>query len=996
MKKLLSLIVVCLTFALAAQGQIVISSDMFLNPESKIKIQLLDSLTNDPLVMASVYLQPKGDTTIMYFNLTDTSGVAVLEKVVRGNYKLTAEYMGYKPFVKEYYFSKQEEKLGSIKMIEDAEMLEAAKVVAAGNAIEVKQDTLIYNASMFRTADNAVLGELLKKMPGFEVSSSGQVKVNGESVSKITVNGKTFFFDDPTMAVNNLPAKIVDKIKITDHKSDNEKSTGISDMSAQKEKEMDISLKKEYEKGWFGNAKLAAGAPISSSSDNNNMLVGGKDFMYNGNVMLSGYNEKDQITIIANANNVPNVGSNDMVMVMYGNDEVQTGKSRPTGGLTTARQAGANINTSRLKGLSTSVMANYKGNLIESEKISQRRTFQNNLPDMLSNTKYSDNYNENFADFSVELKNNSTQKVYMRIVPKFNYTGIERRTYNDVETSQDALGDTGSGLLNSSKAGNYLESDYFMHRTDAYITIKNLGEQGRTLTFDANYFFSDEDAESKEYSTTAYQADGGTSVKDLYYNSKENKYGGKFYITYVEPIGKQWNISTSLKSYLNISNVVNDAYNRANAGNSFNPALSDKQEYTIYDSYYSSVSEYRYFKNSGELLAQYKKGNTTFQFGGTAEAVNNENYSKSYGISQTAGKGEWLWNFTPFLRFSHTAKSGAFFSARYSGKSSALSNTQITPAPNISNPTNISIGNVWLEPQYTNSLTLLTSYNNKKNFSYFSSYIYLDNYSRSIVNANWFDENGIQYNVPVNSQKARNALSLSVSMSSLPLNKKGSLKIGAHLSGSFSTGYSYQSVSEIDGIDMDTFDYSTFMEQFWGDASGNRFYSGQSGFKESRTTNNSYTAGLSLYYKTESFNARMGCTATKRVIKYSLNDAANMNTYDYRPYLNMQYDTKNKFNFICDLSYRFYDGYTNGYGEPALNWNIEVYKTVKAVTLGVKLNDILNQTTSFNSSVTGNYVEDSYRNVIGRHFLVSITWNFGKMNSSKNRSAQNAMLNFMM
>lgn len=984
----------CLAFAFAAQAQIVISSDFIRNPESKIKIRLVDSLTNDPLVMASVYLQPKGDTNIMYFNLTDTSGLAVLDKVVRGSYKLTAEYMGYKPFVKEYYFSKQEEKLGTVGMAEDATMLEAAKVVAAGNAIEVKQDTLIYNASMFRTADNAVLGELLKKMPGFEVSSSGQVKVNGESVSKITVNGKTFFFDDPTMAVNNLPAKIVDKIKITDHKSDSEKSTGISDMAAQKEKEMDISLKKEYEKGWFGNAKLAAGAPIAPATDNKNMLVGGKDFMYNGNMMLSGYNEKDQITIIANANNVPNTGANDMIMVVYDGSAVNT---RPTGGLTTARQAGANINTSRLKGLSTSIMANYKGNLIESEKVSQRTTFQNNLPDINSSTTYSDNYDEDIADISLELKNNNTKKVYFRIVPKVKFTGLERTTHNDVETWQDIPQESSaSGILNSSKAAGYRESDYFMYRTDAYVTIKDLGKKGRNISLSAYYVLIDEDAGSKEFSTTLFAENGENSVKDLYYNYRENRYGSRLNVTYIEPLGKNWNISASARNFLNRNDVVNDAYNRAAPASGFTPTISDKGEYTIYDNYYSSVSNYRNIKNSGELLAQYQKGKTTLQFGGSAEAVNNETYSKSYGFSQTTGKGEWLWNVAPFLRFSHSTESGAFFSARYSGSSSALSNSQITTAPNISNPTNISIGNVWLEPEFTNSLTILANYNDKKNFSYFRTYIFLDNSTRGIVSANWFDANGVQYNVPVNSRKASNVLRLDISASSIPLNKEGSLKIGASLYSSFSTGYSYQSVSKGESIDMDTFDYSAFMEQFWGDASGNRFYSGQSGFEESRTTNNSYSAGLNLYYKTEYFNARISGTATKKVIKYSLNDAANMNTWDYTTYLSLQYDTKNKFNFLTDISYRFYDGYTNGYGEPVLNWDFEAYKTIKAITIGLKVKDILNQTTNFSRNVTGNYVEDSYRNVIGRHFLVSLTWDFGKMNSGKNRSAQNAMLNMMM
>ncbi|MBQ7772487.1 MAG: outer membrane beta-barrel protein [Bacteroidales bacterium] len=995
MKKLFSIIMLCMVCTIAAHSQITITYDMIRTPESEVRIRLLDSLNNVPLVMASVYLQPKGDTTIMYFNLTDTSGTAVLENVVRGNYRLTAEYLGYRPFVKEFYFSKSKEELGTVNMIEDATLLEAATVTAMGNAIEVKQDTIVYNASMFRTADNAVLGELLKKMPGFEVSSSGQVTINGESVSKITVNGRTFFFDDPSMAVKNLPAKIVDKIKITDLKSENEKGTGISDMTAQKQKEMDISLKKEYEKGWFGNAKMAAGAPISPESDDPNMLVGGKDFMYNGNLMLSGYNDKDQVTIIANASNTPNTGAGDMIMVMVGGEDTGPAtRIRPRNGLTTSLQAGANLNTSRIKGLNTTVMANYKGNLIESESATQRITFMDDTPDMNRSSRLVDNYDENLANISLELANQDKKKYTLRIVPKINFTRLERKTYNDMETWQGAAGAATGEMLNTSSARSYLESDYFMHRTDAYITLKDLGKKGRNLSFEAGWFLSNDDSQSKEYSLTTYSAEGST-LNDLYYQGETRGYGGRLYLTYVEPVGKQWNISTSLKSYINRNDVTNDAFSRPGEGK-FTAGFADRREYSVYDDYYSSVSEYRYFKNSAELLAQYRKGKTTIQFGGQVEAVNNENYSKSYGISQTTGKGEYLWNFSPFLRINNTAESGFFYMVRYSGSSSALGNSQITPAPDISNPTFIKIGNVWLEPEFRNSLTLSTNYNNKKNFSYFSGYLFLDNTQRSIVYANWFDSEGVQYNIPVNSRKSRNDIRVSGSISSLPLNEGKSLLLGGSIYSNFSISYSYQNMNRSGALDMENFNYSDFMKQFWGNASGDRFYSGASGFKESRTSSTSLSGTVSLRYKGERLNSRIYLSTDRRIVKYSLNKDANMNTWDHSIYAEAEYDTKNKFNFITSMQYRFYEGYTNGYGEPAFKWDFEAYKTIKAVTFGIKVKDILNQTTSFTRTTSAGYIEDSYRNVIGRHFLVSLTWNFGKMNSGKNRSATNAMFNMMM
>ena len=988
MKKLFSTILASLAFVFTAHSQITISADFIHNPESEVKIKLLDSITNTPIIMATVYLQPKGDTTIMYFNLTDTSGTATLEGVVRGNYKLTAEYLGYRPFTKEFYFKKQKEDLGTVKMVEDAIMLEAATVNAVGNAIEVKQDTIVYNATMFRTADNAVLGELLKKMPGFEVSESGQVKVNGQSVSKITVNGKTFFLDDPTMAVKNLPAKIVEKIKITDAKSDSEKSTGIADMSAQKQKEMDISLKKEYEQGWFGNAKLAAGAPIDSKSQDTGMLVGGKDFMYNGNLMLSGYNQKDQLTIIGNMYNTPNVGSGDYSVFIYGNDPV--GRTRPTGGLTTNRQLGANLNTSRIKGFSTSAVANYKGNLIESETASQRTIFNGESPDMYSNSTYRDNYKEDDFTVSLELANTNREKVYARISPKFEYSSLKRDTYTQSTTSQE------NTLLNKSDATNYLDSEYMMHSTTAYVTLKNLGKEKRSITLNADYNITNDDAQSKEYSNILYASSGSNSIKDLYYKSATKGYRINAKLTYVEPIGKNWNMSTMLQSMHRANNVTSNAYRRNKADEKLNAWFADKQQYTVLDNYYSSVSDLSYIRYTGNLLMQYQKGDITTQFGAVAEAVNNTNYSKSYGIEQTTGKGEYLWNFSPYVRFSRHTKTGSSLNINYSGSSTTLGNSQISTVPNISNPTNISVGNVYLNSPFNNNLWFMYSFNNKKTFSYTSAYIDFTNNTNGIVYANWFDKEGVQYNVPVNSPKAGNSLQVQLNASRIPLNKEKTLRMGMGVSARHSLYYSYQSTGQLKGIDINTFSYADFMQEFWGNANGNRFYSGESGFKESRTTNTTLNADIRLSYNGERFSAEAVQDVTNNIIKYSLNRNADMDTWKFYSYLELSYITANKFNLTTDASYTFYKGYTNGYGQPVFNWDFEASKSVKAITFGIRVKDILNQTTNFNRNVTGTYVEDTYKNIIGRHFLITFTYNFGKMNSGKNRSATNAALNMMM
>ena len=107
-----------------------------------------------------------------------------------------------------------------------------------------------------------MLEDLLKRMPGMEVAQDGSVKVNGEKVDKITVGGRTFFFNEPSLAVKNLPAKIVDKIRVIDKDKEDASFTGISSKN-DKVKVMDVQLKEEYKKGWFGNAKAGGGSTLT-------------------------------------------------------------------------------------------------------------------------------------------------------------------------------------------------------------------------------------------------------------------------------------------------------------------------------------------------------------------------------------------------------------------------------------------------------------------------------------------------------------------------------------------------------------------------------------------------------------------------------------------------------------------------------------------------------------------------------------------------------------
>jgi hypothetical protein len=214
-------------------------------------------------------------------------------------------------------------------------------------------------------------------------------------------------------------------------------------------------------------------------------------------------------------------------------------------------------------------------------------------------------------------------------------------------------------------------------------------------------------------------------------------------------------------------------------------------------------------------------------------------------------------------------------------------------------------------------------------------------------------------------------------------------------SASYSSSISYQSTSTLPGLDKDAFDYASFMADFWGDADGDRFYGGQSGFSESNTRTFSPYANFSIKYNKDRYSFTVWGNTQGRISKYSLDPSINMKTLETHINARTSYTTKHEFEIDTDIAYVFYRGYANGYGQPEWRWNAEVSKNIGAFNLSAKVHDILNQTRDLTHTVTANYEEDTYRLIRGRYVLFGVKWNFGKMNAAHSQRAQQAAFNMI-
>ena len=507
--------------------------------------------------------------------------------------------------------------------------------------------------------------------------------------------------------------------------------------------------------------------------------------------------------------------------------------------------------------------------------------------------------------------------------------------------------------------------------------MKNLGKKRRSITVTGTYSYGNFNGDSRENSSTWYAKDNSSIDRNLFYDNGgyNYTYGGSF--QYVEPIGKNWAVQGFVSSYYKVRTSNSDAFN---------------QDHSVND-YYTSKSENHYISNYGRILGQYDKGETNLQFGGIVRWVNNENYSRSYGIDTRTGKDDWTLAFSPFLKFNTSVKGNSAY-AGYDFDSERPSAASIIPSFNILDPTRITAGNIYLHPSMKHRYWLNGNGRFKKiRMSwalYFSGYITQD----ARVSAIWFDENGIRYSIPVNARKPSTSHSLNLNLNKT-LTKNG--KLSAVLFGgvNYSREVNYQSKGVLSGIDMENMDYKSFMSSFWGNSSGDRFYSGESGFIESLTDGLAYSGYFGLRYNAEVFSVSAGVFMEGGKAKYSIDPKANMNIRQMSYNCSVTYSAPFGFELESFVSYVVRHGYGGEYDKPFCNWTTSLNKNVKAFTFGLEFADILDQARPVSHIVRENYVQDSFTNVLGRNIVFSISWNFGKMNAARSNSARRAMANLM-
>ncbi|MDD6140079.1 MAG: carboxypeptidase regulatory-like domain-containing protein, partial [Bacteroidales bacterium] len=277
MKRILILLAVAVSCVIAVQA-------------AEIYGYVVDKADKSPLINASIRVLNQRDSAYVNGCVTDVDGRFSLKGLARGRYIVEASYLGYRTAGVNVRMADARLRVDTIALAANTIVLREAEVVGVKTEVKVAQDTVEYNADSYKTQPNAVVEDLLKRLPGVEVGSDGKITAQGKTITKILVDGEDFFTDDAKVASKNIPVDLVDKLQVIDRKSDLARLTGVDD--GEDETVINLTVKKGMKRGWFGNA-----------------LAGyGTDDRYMGNFMVNRFVDKNQFSLLGNLNNINDPG----------------------------------------------------------------------------------------------------------------------------------------------------------------------------------------------------------------------------------------------------------------------------------------------------------------------------------------------------------------------------------------------------------------------------------------------------------------------------------------------------------------------------------------------------------------------------------------------------------------------------------------------------------------------------------------------------------------
>ena len=951
--------------SLLASMAFLLSLTAFAQGSFSVNLRLVDSKTSEPVSFATVSLTVKGQDNAAKYVLSDSDGNASLTKVRKGTYVLKAELMGYVTHSQEISVTKNMD-LGEVKLSEDVKVLDAASVTAVGNPIVVKKDTIEYTASSFKTSDNDMLEELLKKLPGVEVESDGTITANGETIEKITIDGKTFFLDDPQLASKNIPAKLIEKVKVVEKKSDQAMFTGIDD--GEEETIIDLSMRPGMMQGWFGNVMGGGGHDVPGGNSDMN------DWRYQGAAMVGRFTDKSQISVILNGNNTNNRGFNDMAGSMMqgmrggGMGRGMGGWGRRNG-ITTSWMGGVNGAFTLLDD-QMDLAGNYlyNGSVNDVLESSSKITYLDDNTRLLNDQSGTGRTMTQGHRFGIRLEHKFSENTSILFEPQFNFGHGDYNEYSAFQTATERNGvseETNKGYTsNMGDNRNWQTSGFFLFR-------QKLGKPGRTISANIRYSFNNNNMGGFNQSLTAVRdAETGSWADEIVnqrfdQNSKGSSLSGR--VVYTEPLGHDFYLETNYQYSWNRNTSFKNTFNSGSDLIEGGMLIFNPEGEYLDDTYSNRISNMSQNHRAGANIS-YQKEKFRAQLGASYNPTITDNVTTGHDPYHSVTH-----NWSPQAMLNYEFNDNSHIRFFYFGRSAQPSTSQLLPVPDNSNPLNISLGNPNLNPYFNHNVRGMFGYTNKKTFTSVHARFGASLVEDAITNAQWYDPAGVQYSIPVNGPGTGSA-DMRIMVNS-PFGKTG-LSIFSMTFARYNQSTSFIGTGALDSdkyynAEKATFDYDAFNSDYADIA-------GSEDFINNKTQTMSFTQRLRLTYRNDFVELTVGGRTRMNKSWYTMENSQLEATWNNQVDGSMNWTIPGGVNLIADVDYNWYNGYTTPQEDEVI-LNAEITKLLfkGKCTLALKAYDILGQSKNLSVSDSANYHLETRNNTLGRYIILSLTYRFG-------------------
>ena len=682
--------------------------------------KVIEQDTQDAVIQATASIL-SGEKVVSN-GVTNTDGAFRVKAPSDGTYTLKITYVGFKTYTKKITIKDGKDfHAGTITLAPDAIMLKGATVTAHASKVTLKADTFVYNAAAFRTPEGSVVEELVKRLPGAEVSDDGTIKINGKEVKKILVDGKEFMTGDTKTAMKNLPTNIIDRIKAYDKQSDLARVSGIED--GEEETVLDFGIKQGMNKGIMANADLG---------------IGTKD-RYSGRIFGGVMSNATKVFLMTNANNTNDMG------FPGGGGGGRWGGGRQ--GLTATKMTGLNLNYEgdKLK-LDGSIRWNHSDGDAYSKRSSE--TFYSETKSQFGNsiTRNFTRSNAWNAQMRLEWTPDSMTNIMFRPSFRLNSNDGDNRG-NEASFSDDPYKYVTNPLEDIASATSVLISKGLVDndRTQysvSYSDSKNLNgmlqinrklsKTGRNLTLQLNGGWSDGESKSISNSLMQYFNEGiivGDTINRYSITPTKNwNYSAR--LTYSEPILP--------RTYLQFSYQYQYRFQKSDRGTyDFSTLASDGSwlgGFRSWDEYLgqfgvrnidpyrdtdqSRYSEYQNYIHTAEVMLRIVRDSYTFNVG-VQMVPQKSHFTQDYKGLHT-DTTRTVTNFAPTMDFRWKRSQQSQLRFTYRANTSQPSMSDLLDITDDSDPLNIQKGNPGLKPSFTQNFRL--NYND-----------YIQKYQRAIM-----------------------------------------------------------------------------------------------------------------------------------------------------------------------------------------------------------------------------------------------------------------------